>query len=171
MSGKYCVDANVFITAWHVSYPPRIFSPIWNQIVQHRAEIVLIKPVFDEIEPISSSDCKLAIDKRREKYPLRVWLEESRFAVPDISNEVNALSLDFEREYETDNDSRGAGRIDITLIAYAKLTGKTIVTLEVEQNQKPGKKFNYKIPLICQEQGVDCKTFIDMLDQLDIRIE
>lgn len=98
-------------------------------------------------------------------------MEETRFAVPDISDEVNAVSLDLEREYETDNDSKGAGQIDITLIAYAKLTGKTVVTLEAEQNQKPGKKFNYKIPLICKEQGVDCITFIDMLDQLDIRIE
>ena len=171
MSGKYCADANIFITAWYKSYPPRIFSPIWNQIALHRNDIVLIKPVFDEIEPIPSSDRKLAIDTIKEKYPLRVWMEETRFAVPDISDEVNAVSLDLEREYETDNDSKGAGQIDITLIAYAKLTGKTVVTLEAEQNQKPGKKFNYKIPLICQEQGVDCITFIDMLDQLDIRIE
>lgn len=170
MSGKYCVDANVFIAAWYINYPPRIFSPIWNQITQHRADIVLIKPVFDEIEPISSSDRKLAIDKKSEKYPLRVWLEDSRFAVPDISNEVNAVSLDLEIEYETDNTSKGAGQIDITLIAYAKVTRKTVVTLEAEQPQKPKKKYKYKIPLICQEQKVDCINFITLLDQLDIRI-
>ncbi len=149
----------------------QIFHPLWDQIAQHRADIVLIKPVFDEIEPISSSDRKLAIDKKKEKYPLRVWLEESRFAVPDVSNEINAVSLDLEREYETDNESKGAGQIDITLIAYAKITGKTIVTLESPQPQNPAKKSNYRIPLICQELGVDCITFIEMLDQLDLRIE
>ncbi len=171
MSGKYCVDANVFITAWYISYPPRIFPPLWDQIAQHRADIVLIKPVFDEIEPIPSSDRELAINEKKGKYPLRVWLEESRFAVPNMSDEVNAVSLDLEREYETDNTSKGAGQIDITLIAYAKEKKKTVVTLEEEQPQKPGKKYNYKIPLICQEQGVDCIDFITMLDQLNIRIK
>lgn len=172
MSGKYCVDANIFITAWYESYPPRIFSPIWNQIAQHRDDIVLIKPVFNEIEPIpSSSNRDLSIQKKREKYPLRVWLEETRFAVPDISDEVNVVSLDLEREYETDNTSKGAGQIDITLIAYAKVTKKTVVTLEVKQNQKPDKKYNYKIPLICKELGVLCFDFIEMLDELDIRIK
>lgn len=171
MSGEYCVDANIFITAWYISYPPRIFYPLWNQIAQHRADIVLIKPVYDEIEPIPSSDRKLAMDKKREIYPLRVWLEESRFAVPDISNEVNALSLDFERKYETDNESKGAGQTDITLIAYAKEMNKTVVTLEAEQPQKPKEKYNYRIPLICQEQKVDCINFITLLDQLDLRIE
>lgn len=171
MSGKYCVDANIFITAWYRSYPPHIFSPIWNQIVQHRDDIVLIKPVFDEIEPILSSDSDLSIQNKREKYPLRVWLEESRFAIPDISDEVNVVSLDLEREYETDNTSKGAGQIDITLIAYAKVTGKTVVTLEAKQNQKPDKKSKYKIPLICKELGVLCIDFIEMLDELDIRIK
>lgn len=171
MSEQYCIDANIFITAWYTSYPPRIFNPLWDQIAQHRADLVLIKPVYNEIEPIPSSDRKLAIDKKIEKYPLRIWLEESRFTLSDISDEVNAVSLELESQYETDNTSKGAGQIDITLIAYAKVTGKTVVTLEAEQPQKPDKKYKYKIPLICQEQGVECIDFITMLDQLDIRIK
>ena len=76
-----------------------------------------------------------------------------------------------EQEYETSNESKGAGQVDITLIAYAMVMRKTVVTLEALQPQKPGKKYNYKIPLICQEQGVDCIDFITMLDLLDIRIK
>ena len=171
MSGKYCVDANIFITAWHISYPPRIFSPLWDQIAQHQPDIVLIKPVFDEIAPIPYSDRKLTIVEKKVKYPLQVWMDESCFAVHEISDEVNAISLNLEREYETDNTSKGAGQIDITLIAYAKEMNKTVVTLEEKQNQKPGKKCNYKIPLICKELEVDCITFIEMLDRLNIRIK
>ena len=122
-----------------------------------------------------SSTCQkhydyLLSDKKREKYPLRVWLEEGNFTVPNITDEVNTVSLDLEREYETSNESKGAGQIDITLIAYAKVMRKTVVTFEAPQPQKPGKKYNYKIPLICQEQGVDRIDFITMLDQLNIRI-
>lgn len=60
-------------------------------------------------------------------------------------------------------------RNDITLIAYAMVTGKTVVTFEGEQPQKPGKKCNYKIPLICHEQSVECINFVAMLDRLGIR--
>ena len=59
---------------------------------------------------------------------------------------------------------------DIALIAYAKNESKTVVTLEAQQPQKPGKKCNYKIPLVCDEQKVDCISFITMLERLGIEI-
>lgn len=171
MSGKYCLDANILIDAWHKSYPPRIFHPLWKQIALNKHKIELIKPIFNEIEPIQSSDRRLSIKDKKVKYPLRVWLEENRFSVTEINHKVNTLSLELEKKYETDNTSRGAGQIDITLIAYAKEMNKTIVTFEGEQKQVPKKKYNYKIPLICDELGVVWKTFIEMLDLLDIRIK
>ncbi len=173
MSGQYCVDANVFITAWYdryIGYPPRIFPSLWKQLSECRSDIVLIKPIFDEIEPISPPDKKLSIEKKREKYPLRVWMEENQFDVTDINDETKAVSLDLEKEYEINSESKGAGQNDITLIAYAKIMDKTVVTFEAKQPQKPGKKSNYKIPLICQEQDVACINFIDMLDSLNIRV-
>ncbi|MFC1849110.1 DUF4411 family protein [candidate division CSSED10-310 bacterium] len=170
MSGRHCIDANVFITAWYINYPPHILSSLWKRIAECRNDIEIIKPVFDEIEPISSSDLKLSTDEKRAKYPLRIWLEEANFPVPRIDNEVNRLSLVLEREYEISNESKGAGQVDITLIAYAKVMKKTVVTLESQQPQKPGKKSNYKIPLICREQHVDCISFVTMLAQLGIRI-
>ncbi|GAF96809.1 unnamed protein product, partial [marine sediment metagenome] len=139
-------------------------SSLWKHIAEYRDDIVLIKPVFDEIEPISSSDLKLSKHKKRLKYPLRIWLEEANFPVPNVSDEVNNVSLGLEREYETSNESKGAGQVDITLIAYARVMKKTVVTFEAPQPQKPGKKSNYKIPLICQEQDVNCIDFITMLD-------
>jgi hypothetical protein len=170
VSGKYCVDTNVLITAWHVSYPPRmpIFQPLWKQIAQHQSDIILLKPIFDEIEPIPSGN-ELTIKEKKERYPLRVWLVENGFVELDISNEVNVASLELESEYEIDNESKGAGQIDITLIAYAKVMEKAVVTLESPQPHKPGKKYNYKIPLICDEQKVDCIDFVAMLDQLNLR--
>lgn len=170
MSGQYCTDANIFLTAWYKSYPRHIFFSLWKQLSEYRNEIILIKPIFDEIEPFSPSDRKLPFDKKKKKYPLRVWLEKNRFDTTDIDDETNAVSLDLEREYKISNESKGAGQNDITLIAYAKIMGKTIVTFEAEQPQPPGKKSNYKIPLICREQDVVCIDFIKMLHHLNIRV-
>ena len=170
MSGDYCVDANIFITSWYKDYPPRILSPLWELIAKHKDDIIIIKPVFNQIEPISSADRKLSIPLKREKYPLRIWLEDNGFTAETVSDEINSISLLLEKEYETSNASKGADQIDILLIAYAKYNGKTVVTFEAEQPQLPGKRYNYKIPLICREQGVNCINFIEMLDLLKINI-
>lgn len=171
MSGLYCVDANILIAAWYASYPIDVFSSLWPQLSQHRHEMVLIEPVFDEIEPISASDRKNLSEKKKiARHPLRMWLEENSFNATGIDDNVKSLSLELEREYEISNESKGAGQTDITLIAYAKMMNKTVVTFEGKQPNKPGAKKNYKIPLICEEQGVECKNFVEMLKHLGIRI-
>ena len=170
MSGQYCVDANIFITAWYENYRDSVLPSLWEQLALHRDDIILLKPIFDEIEPISSADMKLSKGKKKEKYPLRMWMQEKQFAITSINNETEAISLDFEKQYEISNESKGANQKDIILIAYAKQMGKTVVTFEGEQPQKPGKKSNYRIPLICREQDVDCINFVTMLERLGIRI-
>lgn len=169
MTGQYCLDANIFITAWNVYYPPHIFSTLWEQLAQNQNDIVLIKPIFDEIDPISAADQKLTEDKKKEKYPLRVWMDNFFTSTP-ISDDVKIASLGFEKEYETNNGPKGANQNDITLVAYAKIEDKSVVTFEEKQPQKPGKKCNYKIPLVCDEQKVKWMGFIEMLDQLGIRM-
>lgn len=47
---------------------------------------------------------------------------------------------------------------------------KTVVTFEREQTQKPAKKSNYKIPLICRDQEVCCINFVKMLQNLKIKV-
>jgi predicted nucleic acid-binding protein len=170
MSGSYCVDANVFITAWYRTYPPRILKPLWNKIAEHNEDIILIKPVFDEIEPVSGQDIKLSRDRKKEIYPLRIWLEDSAFSIITIDEEVNQESIRLELEYEIYPESGGANQVDITLIAYAKMNNKTVVTLERIQPQTPLIKSKYKIPLICKELKVKCIDFIGLLDQLGINI-
>ena len=168
--GNYCVDANIFMTEWHVNYPVNIFLPLWEEIANKKDEIILIKPIFDEIEPISSSDNRIDIAKKRTKYPVRMWLIENGFTETSIDDNINKTSLKLEKEYEINDISKGAGSKDILLISYAKEKNKTVVTLEGNQIQKPKEKYNYKIPLVCQEQGVECINFVQMIDRLGIRL-
>ena len=101
---------------------------------------------------------------------MRVWLAEKEFNVTEINDDINRLSLALEGKYEITPESKGAGQNDITLIAYAKIMKKTVVTFEGDQCQKPKKKSNYKIPLICREENVACINFIKMLELLNVRI-
>ncbi len=165
------MDANIFITAWRKGYPIRSFPSLWRQISQHRQDIILIKPIYDEIEPISSSDRDdLSSDEKENKYPLRSWLVRNGFVETPIDNQVRTISLDLEHEYQITDHSKGASQNDITLIAYAKINEKTVATFEAIQPQVPSKKYNYKIPLICQRENVRCIDFIALLQACSITV-
>ncbi len=167
---QYCVDANIFLTAWNVTYPKRTFPTLWKKIAENKSNTIIIKPVFDEIEPVSSGDNTKSLSYKKVKYPIRMWLSENKFIVTEIDSQLQIDSLQLEKEYEIVEESKGASQIDMVLITYAKKHNKTVVTLESRQNQKPKKRSNYKIPLICQEQNVACINFVAMLDKLSIRV-
>ena len=107
MTGDYCVDANSFITSWNTVYPVNVFPSLWPQIAQHQNDIILIKPIFDEIDPVSPADRNLHRDQKNEKYPLLVWLEENAFTATDITDHIKIISLDLEKEYEININPKG----------------------------------------------------------------
>lgn len=169
--GQYCMDANVFITCRNVHYFMDTIPSLWNALVEHRQKITLIKPIFDEIDPFTSSHKSMNDQDKWEKYPLRMWLVSNGFYWQPIDNAVRAISLELEREYQTKDKGTGADSNDMLLIAYAKHHGKTIVTYEKKQETDSGmKKSNYKIPAICKEQGVKCITFSEFLRECGISI-
>lgn len=155
MSGRYCLDANVFITCWNETYPINIFPSLWEQIAQHQSDIILIKPIYDQI--IVKED------------PLTKWLKENRFFSTSIDDETESLSLEWEGKYQIREESKGVDEEDIKLIAYAKRESRIVVTLEKKQDKDPSrKKYNYKIPPVCSEEKVPCINFVEMIDDLGI---
>ena len=184
---SYCIDTNVFITAWHRDYPKHIFPKLYRELKNKLLEqIIIIKPIFDEIEPITGGDKKLNLfDKRtpneHEKkeqqallrsHPVRIWLKrEMKIKETPITEEVEKLALELKGKYETDEILKGASSVDIKLIAFAALKNHIIVTFETHQINVPDKKSKYKIPLICEEEGVQCITFVEMLSRINIRCD
>ncbi len=183
----YCMDTNSFITSWHDQYRPKVFLSLWQNILAHRESFIIIKPIYDEIEPISSADIKELRDEAAGKKPIgkkttrerllevspvKLWLYEENCQFVNIDDDVEALSLDLEKKYEIPrNNQRGASKNDITLIAYAKIHNMPVVTFEGKQNQqRPDKKNHYKIPLICLDEGVRCIKLPQCLEELGITI-
>ena len=184
---SYCIDTNVFITAWHRDYPKHIFPKLYHELKSKLSDqIIIIKPIFDEIEPVTGGDTKLnLLDKETpnehkkkeqrallENHPVRIWLKrELKIEKTPITKEVQILALKLEGKYEVDENSKGASPADIKLIAFAALKNHIVVTFETYQINVPTKKSNYKIPLICEKEGVKCITFIEMLDRINIRCD
>ena len=168
MSANYCIDASAFIAAWNVSHPIDVFPSLWSQLANRRDDMVLIEPIFDEIDPISQQDKSKTEKEKTDKYPLHMWINSQFKSIPVDFIEDRALEL--ERKYQIKNSSKGVGKNDLKLIAYAKLYRKTVVTEEGKQHGKPKEKYNSKIPLVCKEQGVECINFVEMLKCLGIKI-
>lgn len=72
MSANYCIDASTFIAAWNVSHPIDVFPSLWSQLANRRDDMVLIKPIFDEIDPMKDRS-------KTDKYSLRMWMINKQF--------------------------------------------------------------------------------------------
>ena len=166
---SYCVDANVFMTAWYVTYPPDVMPTLYKELeTKLLNNIIFIKPIFDEIEPTSDKKTKEDLEK---DHSVRLWLQEKlQIQATPINGDVEQLALNLMNKYETTDRPKGANSEDIRLIAFALLNRHTVVTLEAEQKQMSRKKSNYKIPLICQHEKVTCIDFVKLLRELRITI-
>ena len=68
----YCLDANIFIDPWFRDYPPHIFPTLWKNISKYKDKFIIIKEIFNEIDPLPKSTIDL--EEKNSKYPLRAWL-------------------------------------------------------------------------------------------------
>ena len=113
---SYCVDANVFITAWYATYPPKTFPSLYPEMESKLPnKIILIKPIFDEIEPISGS--KKSAEELRKEHPVRFWLKEQMgIDETPIDDNVKQKSLKLMQKYKPEESAKGASeneRVDI----------------------------------------------------------
>ena len=52
----YCLDASALINSWNEIYSIRILPSLWEKIVEHKTNLQIIKPIFDEVEPPTGND-------------------------------------------------------------------------------------------------------------------
>ena len=160
----YCLDASALIEAWGSVYPPAVFPTLWQQLKRHKDKLTIIKPILDEIKPGHGG--------------LREWLDSNGFSATEKATSQKAKEVAdclraLKNKYETPlqgTKTKGAGATDMELIAYSKINHKTVVTQESRQKENPSKKRNYKIPLVCDKEEVVCITFIEMLEELGVKI-
>jgi len=87
--GQFCLDANIFITAWGIQYPKDIFPGLWEQLASAKEQIEIIKPVYDEIKPLEAGTIK-------------EWLHEHGFTPVRLNKKEEEAALILEAEYEID---------------------------------------------------------------------
>ena len=153
----YGLDTNIFITAWWHIYPIDVFPNLWEQLSLKAEHIPILHPILTELR------------NGKEKNDVRFWMESQQFSIEPITSEINQEAIGMEARYQTGRSDKGVNSIDIQLVAWAKITGNTVVTFEKQPNH-PLKPYNYKIPTICDKEGVRCILFVDFLRELSISL-
>ena len=165
---KYCLDASSLIALEYERYPQKYFPTLYQEFekLPLSSYIVVIKPIFDEIE-----NYKTTPEKPRKEKPIRHWLENKlNLEITTVDDSVNQKSLYLQNKYKVDSSSKkGASYQDITLIAFAALNSLTVVSEEAKQPNPPDEYRNWKIPIICEHEDIRCINLLEFIKELDIR--
>lgn len=146
---KYSLDTSALIDGLERYYPAATFSGLWEAI----------DTLIGESKCFASQEVWEEVKKKDEV--VKNWSEPRKdaFFLPtnaEVTKEVQAILDRFPR-LVTSGGSRN--RADPFVIAVAKLNGATVVTGEGND----GSATRPKIPYVCQELGIPCLRFTEMI--------
>ncbi len=156
MKAQYCLDTNIFITAWNIHYPPVVFPSLWEQLAEQSKQLVVIEPVLHELKGTVDDDA------------IFVWARSQSFIIEKLTTEMELTALEMEKDYQIKQNSTGVNSVDIRLITYAKHANRPIVTYERRQPHLPKNKSLYKIPAVCRREDIPCIDLVELFKSLEI---
>ena len=136
-------DASSMLYAWD-NYPPAQFPPLWNWMADRVAKGVI-------------QMSEVALEEVGHKAPeCANWLKDAGLHKLAVTEPIlqEAFRIKGLLEIEEDKYGTGVDENDLIIIATAKLHGVELVTDESPQPTPHKQKRNWKIPAVCNMQGV-----------------
>ena len=140
---RYCLDANVLITAWQGYYSPEICKSYWDTLkgLGDKGLLFIAEEVFDEI--LKTED------------ELSKWVKAGNLPVEKTDSSViqclkTIYSTNPVHEKLVDS-TRNRSLADPWVIAHAMRHNACVVTKEAKITTSPSK---VKIPNVCENMGV-----------------
>ena len=152
---KYSVDTSGWLDGWERDYPIDVFPTMW----------ALIDELIEKGEIVSSEEVYVEAEKKSDGlYP---WLKErKKKVIYPITDEVQDIVLELLAEHPRLVDTlKNRSQADPFVIATAEHLGAKVVTGE----GRTGNLNKPKIPDVCDQRGVECITFLDMLRELGFK--
>lgn len=157
----YAVDTDALIQAWKTYYAPSFCAPFWSVLAEeHEAgRIISIDRVRSELR---DSDMQEWI---KSGVPPTFWAGVEQGPVVAAYGEMLdwVVSGDFYLDQAKDKFGKVA---DPWLVAYARVNGLTVVTLE---DYNGDRRKDVPIPNLCERFGVECVDTFGMMKGLGLR--
>lgn len=154
---RFLLDANAYITAKNFYYDMQVCPGFWDFLDQQFGanEVGSIKMIATELK--AGNDELADWVKARPEHFLNNDDAETQAVFGDIVEAVMAA------DYQAANRDNFLAKGDPWLIAKAKTSGATVVTLETRVVPTTRR---VKIPNICHQFGVPCITTFQLLKEL-----
>ena len=147
-------DASSMLYAWD-NYPITQFPGLWTWMADRVGQGVI-------------QMSEVAVDEVGHKAPECVhWLGKAAVQKILVTDSILVEAFRIKGLLEIEEDKYGAGvdENDLIIIATAKLNGRELVTNEAFQTSANKLKRNWKIPAVCNMEGVQT-PWIDFLDYI-----
>lgn len=156
----YLLDADSLIRADRTYYPPKRFPVFWEWL-RYNAAADRIKIPFEQYHEIVAGRGELVEWLKEEETKVALLLDEEadQRLVVEVTKKGYAPDLD-------DSELEKIGR-DPFLIAYAYVAIQERVVVTLENSAPKKQRANRKIPDVCKDLGVGCRTLFELIDELD----
>ena len=148
----FCVDTSGWLDGWHRYYPRDVFPSLWQNVEErvNGSDIIASEEVYVEVQ--------------KKDDDLHEWMKQRKFMLIPANESVQGCVAQVLRTYPRLVDTlKGRSQADPFVIATAVETGSVVVT-----GESVGTATRPRIPFVCQQLGIRCITFLDMIRELKL---
>ncbi len=148
----FCVDTSGWLDGWDRYYPRDVFPSLWQNVEQRvsGSDIIASEEVYVEVQ--------------KKDDDLHEWMKQRKFMLIPANESIQRRVAEVLATYPRLVDTlKGRSQADPFVIATAVETGSIVVT-----GESFGSATKPRIPFVCQQLGIRCITFLDMIRELKL---
>jgi len=148
----FCVDTSGWLDGWHRYYPRDVFPSLWQNLEERvtGCDIIASEEVYVEVQ--------------KKDDDLHEWMKQRKFMLIPANESIQRRVAEVLGTYPRLVDMlKGRSQADPFVIATAVETGSVVVT-----GESIGTATRPRIPFVCQQLGIRCLTFLDMIRELKL---
>jgi hypothetical protein len=148
----FCVDTSGWLDGWDRYYPRDVFPSLWQNVEQRvsGSDIIASEEVYVEVQ--------------KKDDDLHEWMKQRKFMLIPANESIQRRVAEVLATYPRLVDTlKGRSQADPFVIATAVETGSIVVT-----GESVGTATRPRIPFVCQQLGIRCITFLDMIRELKL---
>ena len=148
----FCVDTSGWLDGWRRYYPRDVFPSLWQSVEErvNKGDIIASEEVYVEVQ--------------KKDDDLHEWMKQRKsMLIPaneSIQGRVTQILGTYPRLVDT---LKRRSQADPFVIATAAETRSVVVT-----GESVGTATRPRIPFVCQQLGIRCITFLDMIRELKL---
>jgi uncharacterized protein DUF4411 len=148
----FCVDTSGWLDGWHRYYPRDVFPSLWQNLEERvtACDIIASEEVYVEVQ--------------KKDDDLHDWMKQRKVMLIAANESIQRRVADILGTYPRLVDTlKGRSQADPFVIATAVETASVVVT-----GESLGTATRPRIPFVCQQLGIRCITFLDMIRELKL---